>query len=161
MAHPDDAKGTKHKLICHGVRKLCEGKGWDIKKVCLWVDFCGTPSPPPQGLLCVSSCCGVAVTFLGRVCLSFAACASQLCCAACLAHSWSMMDSAGLQCTCPATLLKNVAEVAFGLAEADRGGLCAQAWSRMIRRSSGQGSPLSAATSRSATPSSSLRHKSL
>jgi hypothetical protein len=41
MAHPDDAAGSKHKLICEGVRKLAEKKGWDINKVSLWLDFCG------------------------------------------------------------------------------------------------------------------------
>ena len=41
MPHPDDAKGTKHKLICDGMEKLAEHKGWDIDKVYLWVDFAG------------------------------------------------------------------------------------------------------------------------
>ena len=40
MAHPDDAGGSKHKLICGGVRKLAEEKGWDIEGVSLWLDFC-------------------------------------------------------------------------------------------------------------------------
>jgi hypothetical protein len=41
MAHPDDAHASKHKLICDGVRRLAESKGWDLKKVVLWVDFAG------------------------------------------------------------------------------------------------------------------------
>lgn len=41
MAHPDDAKGTKHKLICDGVKKLAEAKRWDLSKVHIWVDFAG------------------------------------------------------------------------------------------------------------------------
>ncbi len=41
MAHPDDAAGSKHKLICAGIKKLAEKKGWDLGKVCLWLDFCG------------------------------------------------------------------------------------------------------------------------
>ncbi len=40
-AHPDDAQGSKHKLICAGVRKLAAKKEWDVKKVGLWLDFCG------------------------------------------------------------------------------------------------------------------------
>jgi hypothetical protein len=40
MPHPDDAAGSKHKLICAGVRKLVEKKGWDIRQVALWLDFC-------------------------------------------------------------------------------------------------------------------------
>jgi hypothetical protein len=40
MAHPDDAAGSKHKLICAGIRKLAERKGWDITNVGLWLDFC-------------------------------------------------------------------------------------------------------------------------
>jgi hypothetical protein len=40
-AHPDDAQGSKHKLICAGVRKLAVKKGWDINCMGLWVDFCG------------------------------------------------------------------------------------------------------------------------
>ncbi len=40
MAHPDDAAGSKYKLICAGVRKLVEKKGWDISQVALWLDFC-------------------------------------------------------------------------------------------------------------------------
>ncbi len=39
-AHPDDAEGSKHKLICAGVRKLAARKGWGIK-IGLWLDFCG------------------------------------------------------------------------------------------------------------------------
>jgi hypothetical protein len=41
MAHPDDAEGSKHALICAGILKLVEHKAWDIKHVCLWLDFCG------------------------------------------------------------------------------------------------------------------------
>ena len=41
MAHPDDAQASKHRLICAGVRKLAESKGWDLRKVVLWVDFAG------------------------------------------------------------------------------------------------------------------------
>ena len=41
MAHPDDAQASKHRLICGGVRKLAERKGWDLEKVVLWVDFAG------------------------------------------------------------------------------------------------------------------------
>ncbi len=40
-AHPDDAQGSKHKLICAGVRKLGVKKGWNINQVGLWLDFCG------------------------------------------------------------------------------------------------------------------------
>ena len=40
-AHPDDAQASKHRLICDGVRKLAESKGWDLEKVVLWVDFAG------------------------------------------------------------------------------------------------------------------------
>jgi hypothetical protein len=40
-AHPDDAVGSKHKLICAGVRKLAAKKGWDVTNLGLWVDFCG------------------------------------------------------------------------------------------------------------------------
>jgi len=40
-AHPDDAQGTKHRLICDGMEKLAKAKGWDIDNVYLWVDFAG------------------------------------------------------------------------------------------------------------------------
>jgi hypothetical protein len=40
-AHPDDVEGSKHKLICAGVRKLADRKGWDINQIGLWLDFCG------------------------------------------------------------------------------------------------------------------------
>jgi hypothetical protein len=40
-AHPDDAQGSKHKLICAGMRRLAVKKEWDIKKLGLWVEFCG------------------------------------------------------------------------------------------------------------------------
>jgi hypothetical protein len=39
--HPDDSKGTKHRLICKGVENLAKKKGWNLKKVVLWVDYCG------------------------------------------------------------------------------------------------------------------------
>ena len=45
IAHPDDSKGTKHKLICASVKKLCEEKGWDVNKVCIWLDFAGVFAP--------------------------------------------------------------------------------------------------------------------
>ena len=41
MAHPDDEQASKHKLICDGVMRLAEEKGWDLEKVVLWVDFAG------------------------------------------------------------------------------------------------------------------------
>ena len=44
-AHPDDAAGTKHKLICDGMEKLAEDKGWDLERVYLWVDFAGALGP--------------------------------------------------------------------------------------------------------------------
>ncbi len=40
MAHPDDNNGAKYRLICAGVRRLAEEKGWDIHHVGLWLDFC-------------------------------------------------------------------------------------------------------------------------
>ena len=40
-AHPDDEKATKHKLLCVGVAKLTEEKGWELDKVHVWLDFCG------------------------------------------------------------------------------------------------------------------------
>ena len=41
MAHPDDAAGTKHKLICDGLEKLAKDKGWDLDRVYLWIDYAG------------------------------------------------------------------------------------------------------------------------
>ena len=41
MPHPDDAAGSKHKLICKGVVELAKRKEWQIDQVCLWLDFCG------------------------------------------------------------------------------------------------------------------------
>ena len=41
MAHPDDAQASKHRLICDGVGRLAESKGWDLQKVVVWVDFAG------------------------------------------------------------------------------------------------------------------------
>lgn len=40
-AHPDDEKGTKHRLLCAGVAKLAELKGWSLDTVYVWLDFCG------------------------------------------------------------------------------------------------------------------------
>ena len=40
-AHPDDEKATKHKLLCAGVAKLAEEKGWTLDNVHVWLDFCG------------------------------------------------------------------------------------------------------------------------
>lgn len=40
-AHPDDERATKHKLLCAGMAKLAEEKGWSLDKLLLWLDFCG------------------------------------------------------------------------------------------------------------------------
>lgn len=40
MAHPDDADGSKHKLICQGIRQLAQQKEWHINQLTLWLDFC-------------------------------------------------------------------------------------------------------------------------
>jgi len=50
-AHPDDDAGSKHSLICAGVRKLALKKGWDLGKVCLWLDYCGVEQDIPRLLL--------------------------------------------------------------------------------------------------------------
>jgi hypothetical protein len=39
-AHPDDEKGTKHRLMCAGVERLAGEKGWDLGKVYIWLDYC-------------------------------------------------------------------------------------------------------------------------
>lgn len=44
MAHPDDAKGTKHGLLCRALEALAKKKakqGWDASKTYVWLDFCG------------------------------------------------------------------------------------------------------------------------
>ena len=37
QAHPDDAKGSKHKLVCAGVKQLAVEKGWPLPKVHVWL----------------------------------------------------------------------------------------------------------------------------
>jgi hypothetical protein len=39
-AHPDDAAGSKHALVCAGIKKLAQQKGWSSQHVYLWLDFC-------------------------------------------------------------------------------------------------------------------------
>jgi hypothetical protein len=38
--HPDDAAGSKHRLICQGIRRLAVIKEWRVEQLCLWLDFC-------------------------------------------------------------------------------------------------------------------------
>jgi len=50
MAHPDDARASKHRLIRDGLKRLADSKGWDLEKVYLWVDFAGVEQDD-EGLL--------------------------------------------------------------------------------------------------------------
>jgi hypothetical protein len=51
MPHPDDDMGKKHKLICAGIVKLSEVKGWNIDKVSVWLDFCSVDQVNTEMLL--------------------------------------------------------------------------------------------------------------
>ncbi len=51
IAHPDDAAGSKHALICAGIEKLAENfekKDWSIERVYLWLDFCCVEQDDPD-----------------------------------------------------------------------------------------------------------------
>jgi hypothetical protein len=51
MPHPDDAAGSKHRLICAGIEKLAAEKVWDVDQIFLWLDFCGVEQDDPRLLL--------------------------------------------------------------------------------------------------------------
>ena len=51
MAHPDDAQASKHMLICDGVTRLADIKGWDLENVYLWVDFAGVEQDDTELLM--------------------------------------------------------------------------------------------------------------
>ena len=38
--HPDNDSGAKHMLVCKAAERLCREKGWDMRKLYLWVDYC-------------------------------------------------------------------------------------------------------------------------
>ncbi len=51
MPHPDDAAGSKHRLICASIPKLACEMGWEVSDVYLWLDFCGIEQDDPGLLL--------------------------------------------------------------------------------------------------------------
>jgi hypothetical protein len=48
MAHPDDNAGSKHSLVCASIRKLAPQNGWDVNKLCVWLDYCGVEQDIPH-----------------------------------------------------------------------------------------------------------------
>jgi hypothetical protein len=58
-AHPDDAAGSKHKLICQGICQLAQRKEWHINQLSLWLDFCSVEQDDAALLTAgVDSLCG-------------------------------------------------------------------------------------------------------